>query len=91
MKSLRIKDLPMKCCNYIEGIVKDNSKFQGYESRTGDFDICIDCLIALKDKVPFAELQPFKKKQFAHRLFPETLPMPDKFKKEYKDKAHDSA
>lgn len=67
IKSLRIKNVlgpqneNFKCISGIDGIVSDNSKYQGYESRTGDFDICMHCVLRLKDKIPFKDTQPYKK------------------------------
>jgi hypothetical protein len=49
IESTRIRGLSKKCeSNYVD-IVQDNTAAIGYESRDGDFDICIRCLLKLKD------------------------------------------
>lgn len=61
----------MKCESLIDGIVEDNTKHQGYESKSGDFDICVPCLLKFKDKIAFKDLYPVKKQEFKCYLNPE--------------------
>lgn len=66
-----MKDLSPKCeSNYVD-IVKDNFTAIGYESRDGDFDICVRCLLKLKDLTSFVNLYPKKRDQFQVYLYPE--------------------
>jgi hypothetical protein len=68
IKSLRIKGINMQCESLIDGIVEDNTRVQGYESRSGDFDICVPCLMKFKDKTSFKDLYPFKRAAFKNSL-----------------------
>lgn len=61
----------MKCESNYADIVKDNFTALGYESRNGDFDICIRCLLKLKDLRSFSNIFPKKRDEFQIYLCPE--------------------